>query len=173
MEQKNIFNHSVELVGALRNQDYDLWRPHDSYQIWGFVRKPTFFSKNSTLNLTFTTYSPNGTFKSLYVIWKKNWTTWLHLKWYESAIDWLYPKYVSGYVQLRPSPYLRGLTGLSQLNLSQDFKNYFCWGFLAMLEGKIRVTPFLKVQFSKIPVCRISGEMFIYHHADHFSEIAI
>ena len=29
-------------------------------------------------------------------------------------------------------------------NPSQDFKKSFCLGFLAMLEGKIKVTPFLK-----------------------------
>ena len=39
-----------------------------------------------------------------------------------------------------------------------DFKNSLCIGcrwILAMLEGKIRMTPFFKVQFSKITVCRI------------------
>ena len=32
--------------------------------------------------------------------------------------------------------------GSALKNPSQDFKNYFCFGFLAMLEGKIRASPF-------------------------------
>ena len=38
-------------------------------------------------------------------------------------------------------------------------KNLFALGadeFLAMLEGKIRMTPFFKVQYGKITVCQIS-----------------
>ena len=41
-------------------------------------------------------------------------------------------------------------------NPSQDFKKNIALGadeFLAMLEGKIRVTPFFKVQSGKITVC--------------------
>ena len=42
------------------------------------------------------------------------------------------------------------------INPLQDFKNSFCLGFLyeslAVLEGKIRMTPFFKVQSSKITV---------------------
>ena len=38
-------------------------------------------------------------------------------------------------------------------NPSQDFKNSLCFWFLAMLEGKIRVTLFFKAQSGKITVC--------------------
>jgi hypothetical protein len=39
-------------------------------------------------------------------------------------------------------------------NPSQDFKNSFCFRFLKVpRKGKIRETPFFKVQFGKIPVC--------------------
>ena len=51
------------------------------------------------------------------------WAKWLHLKGYESAIVWIYPKNVSGSVQLRPAPSRVKLDYLK--NPSQDFKNSF------------------------------------------------
>ena len=38
-------------------------------------------------------------------------------------------------------------------NPSQESKKYFCFGFLAGLEGKIGEAPFFKVQTGKITVC--------------------
>ena len=51
---------------------------------------------------------------------------------YESAIVWLYPKNVSGSVQLRQSTYLRINWIFSICNPSQDFKDYFCLGLLSI-----------------------------------------
>ena len=89
---------------------------------------------------------------------KTVWVTLLHLKWYESATVWknMSPTLSSSIKVLLWEEKLDYLN-----NPSQDFKNYFCLGFLripsnAMLEDKIRVTPFFKVQSSKITVCMAS-----------------